>query len=93
MGAELIALQYSAQPLDRNLLFGFGPVNEIKLDLFDALNSVTFFVSYAKLAAAGRRGPSSSRPGPEALDRWPSAAARVRRRRDGLVRALSSRTM
>jgi isoleucyl-tRNA synthetase len=71
MGADVMRWQYSAQPLDRNLLFGFGPANEIKRELLTLWNSVTFFVSYANID--GFR-PSWSELEPigalKPLDRW-----------------------
>jgi isoleucyl-tRNA synthetase len=51
MGADVMRWQYSAQALDRNLLFGFGPAQEIKRELLTLWNSVSFFVSYANIAA------------------------------------------
>ena len=37
MGADVMRWQYCAQPPDRNLLFGFGPAQEIKRQAADAL--------------------------------------------------------
>jgi isoleucyl-tRNA synthetase len=71
MGADVMRWQYCAQPPDRNLLFGFGPANEIKRELLTLWNSVSFFVSYANIE--GFR-PSWSQLEPRAelapLDRW-----------------------
>jgi isoleucyl-tRNA synthetase len=71
MGADVMRWQYSAQPLDRNLLFGFGPADEIKRELLTIWNSVSFFVSYANID--GFR-PSWSELEPtgdlKPLDRW-----------------------
>ena len=49
MGADVMRWQYCAQPPDRNLLFGFGPADEIKRELLTLWNSVSFFVSYANI--------------------------------------------
>jgi isoleucyl-tRNA synthetase len=49
MGADVMRWQYCAQPPDRNLLFGFGPAEEIKRELLTIWNSVSFFVSYANI--------------------------------------------
>ncbi len=48
MGADVMRWQYCAQPPDRNLLFGFGPAQEIKRRLLTLWNSVTFLVRYAQ---------------------------------------------
>ena len=37
MGADVMRWQFCAQPPDRNLLFGYGPANEIKRKLLRAL--------------------------------------------------------
>src|SRR3954449_10913667 len=49
MGADVMRWQYSAQPPDRNLLFGFGPAEEIKRELLTLWNSAVFFISYANI--------------------------------------------
>jgi isoleucyl-tRNA synthetase len=71
MGADVMRWQYCAQPPDRNLLFGFGPAEQIKKELLTIWNSVSFFVSYANVE--GFR-PSWSSLEPEGelkpLDRW-----------------------
>ncbi len=71
MGADVMRWQYCAQPPDRNLLFGFGPGDEIKRKLLTLWHSVRFFVDYANVA--GFR-PSWDALEPEGdlkpLDRW-----------------------
>ncbi len=70
MGADVMRWQYCAQPPDRNLLFGFGPAQEIKRKLLTLWNSVSFFVEYANIA---QFTPSWSSLEPDAqapLDRW-----------------------
>jgi isoleucyl-tRNA synthetase len=71
MGADVMRWQYCAQPPDRNLLFGFGPAEEIRRELLTFWNSVSFFVSYANIQ--GFR-PSWSTLEPsgdlQPLDRW-----------------------
>jgi isoleucyl-tRNA synthetase len=49
MGADVMRWQYCSQPPDRNLLFGFGPAEEIRRELLTFWNSVSFFVSYANI--------------------------------------------
>ena len=72
MGADVMRWQYSAQPPDRNLLFGFGPAHEIKRKLLTFWNSTAFFVGYANIAGFEpvpgdlESGPPAERP----LDRW-----------------------
>jgi isoleucyl-tRNA synthetase len=73
MGADVMRWQYSAQPPNQNLLFGYGPGREIKRKLLTLWNSVSFLVSYANIAAFApeyadlARGPGGDAP---ALDRW-----------------------
>ncbi len=50
MGADVMRWQYAGQPPDRNLLFGFGPADEIKRRLLTLWHSVKFFVDYANIA-------------------------------------------
>ena len=76
MGADVMRWQFSAQPPDRNLLFGFGPGHEIKRKLLTLWNSVKFFVDYANVDYANVESfrpvwgdlPKASELRP--LDRW-----------------------
>ncbi len=49
MGADVMRWQYCAQPPSQNLLFGYGPAEQIKRELLTLWNSVSFFVSYANI--------------------------------------------
>ena len=69
MGADVMRWQYCSQPPDRNLLFGFGPAEELKRRLLTFWNSVKFFVDYANVAGF-RPGWRYSSRGRRALDRW-----------------------
>ncbi len=80
MGADVMRWQYCAQPPDRNLLFGFGPGQDIQRKLLTLWNSTSFFVQYANIAGFtptyddltdGPTGDLTS------LDRW--LVARTRR--------------
>ena len=73
MGADVMRWQYCAQPPNQNLLFGFGPAEEIKRRLLTIWNSASFFIQYAEIEgfrptyADLERGPDCElRP----LDRW-----------------------
>ena len=84
MGADVMRWQYCAQPPNQNLLFGFGPAEEIKRKLLTLWNSASFFVQYANIEgfrptyADLERGPDGElRP----LDRWLARAHRPARRR------------
>ncbi|HVM16461.1 MAG TPA: isoleucine--tRNA ligase [Gaiellaceae bacterium] len=74
MGADVMRWQFCSQPPDRNLLFGFGPAQEIKRRLLTLWNSVSFFVQYANIEgfrpvwADLERGPEGVDLRP--LDRW-----------------------
>ena len=69
MGADVMRWQYCAQPPDRNLLFGFGPAQEIKRQAADALElgevprglcgDRVFGPVYGDLGAEGRRSSCS----------------------------------
>ena len=74
MGADVMRWQFCAQPPDRNLLFGYGPANEIKKKLLTLWNSVRFLADYGNIEGftpsfADLDAPplgDASRP----LDRW-----------------------
>jgi isoleucyl-tRNA synthetase len=73
MGADVMRWQFCAQPPDRDLLFGFGPAQEIKRKLLTLWNSTRFLVDYANIAGWSPSwdeldgGPAAElRP----LDRW-----------------------
>jgi isoleucyl-tRNA synthetase len=74
MGADVMRWQYCRQPPDRNLLFGYGPAQEIKRKLLTLWNCVSFLVTYASIASWEPRfadletGPSAK--GQRPLDRW-----------------------
>ncbi len=50
MGADVMRWQYCMQPPNQNLLFGFGPGQEIQRKLLTLWNSAAFFVQYANTA-------------------------------------------
>ena len=80
MGADVMRWQYCAQPPDRNLLFGFGPGQEIKGKLLRLWNSAGFFVQYGNVEEfPPRYDELDAGPGGELqpLDRW--LVARTRR--------------
>ena len=71
MGADAMRWQYSAQPPDRNLLFGFAPAREIQRKLLTLWNSVKFLVDYARIEdfrPTWGELPQASELKP--LDRW-----------------------
>ena len=73
MGADVMRWQFCSQPPDRNLLFGFGPAQEIQRRLLTLWNSAKFFVDYANIAGFEPRGGDLEH-GPDGelapLDRW-----------------------
>ena len=74
MGADVMRWQFCAQPPDRNLLFGFGPAQEIKRKLLTLWNSARFLVDYATIEGfrpdvTAAAPPARLRP----LDRWLAA--------------------
>jgi isoleucyl-tRNA synthetase len=74
MGADVMRWQYCAQPPNQNLLFGFGPGEEIKRKLLTLWNCVGFLVQYANVEGFTpsyddvARGPDGE--GLRPLDRW-----------------------
>ena len=81
MGADVMRWQYCAQPPNQNLLFGFGPGQEIQRKLLTLWNSTSFLIQYANIAgftpdlADLADGPAGDDLTP--LDRW--MVARTRR--------------
>jgi isoleucyl-tRNA synthetase len=73
MGADVMRWQFCSQPPDRNLLFGFGPAQEIQRRLLTLWNSAKFLVDYANIAGFEPRSGDLER-GPDGelapLDRW-----------------------
>jgi len=74
MGADVMRWQYCAQPPDRNLLFGFGPAQEIKRRLLTLWNSAKFLGDYGAIESFQPVYTDLERNGPAAdlqpLDRW-----------------------
>jgi len=74
MGADVMRWQYCAQPPDRNLLFGFGPAQEIKRRLLTLWNSAKFLGDYGAIESFEPVYGDLARGGPDAglqpLDRW-----------------------
>jgi isoleucyl-tRNA synthetase len=74
MGADVMRWQYCAQPPNQNLLFGFGPGQEIQRKLLTLWNSASFFVQYANIAGfVPEASLIDDGPGDEGLtplDRW-----------------------
>jgi isoleucyl-tRNA synthetase len=70
MGADVMRWQFAAQPPDRNLLFGFGPAEDVKRKLLTFWNSVKFFVDYANIAGFEPRWAALEPEPTEPLDRW-----------------------
>ncbi len=79
MGADVMRWQYCAQPPSQNLLFGFGPGEEIKRKLLTLWNSVRFFLDYAAIEGfTPTYGDLEERPDVELrpLDSWLQARTR-----------------
>jgi isoleucyl-tRNA synthetase len=83
MGADVMRWQYTSQPPSQNLLFGYGPANEIRRRLLTLWNSARFLVDYANIDGWTPTW-SDLAGGPEGdlqpLDRW------LVSRTNGLVR-------
>jgi len=74
MGADVMRWQYCAQPPDRNLLFGFGPAQEIKRRLLTLWNSAKFLADYGAIESFRPVYADLDNGAPDAelqpLDRW-----------------------
>ncbi len=70
MGADVMRWQFAAQPPDRDLLFGYGPAEEVKRKLLTFWNSVKFFVDYGNVAGFEPKWSALEPEPSEALDRW-----------------------
>jgi isoleucyl-tRNA synthetase len=70
MGADVMRWQFAAQPPDRDLLFGFGPAEEVKRKLLTLWNSVKFFVDYGNIAEFRPSWATLEPDAAEPLDRW-----------------------
>ena len=96
MGADVMRWQFSAQPPDRNLLFGYGPAHETKKKLLTMWNSVRFFVDYANIEGfAPSWGDVPKRADLRPLDAWliERTNALVREATDGYERFLTARVV
>jgi isoleucyl-tRNA synthetase len=72
IGADVMRWQFCAQPPDRNLLFGFGPANEIRRRLLTLWNSAKFLADYGRIESFRPEwGAEPPVDGP--LDRWLAA--------------------
>jgi len=70
MGADVMRWQFAGQAPDRDLLFGFGPAEEVKRKLLTFWNSVKFFVDYANIAGFEPKWAELEPDATEPLDRW-----------------------
>ncbi|HET8752397.1 MAG TPA: isoleucine--tRNA ligase [Gaiellaceae bacterium] len=71
MGADVMRWQFAAQAPDRNLLFGYGPAEEVKRKLLTFWHSVKFFVDYGNIAGFRPAWESLEPEGDlTSLDRW-----------------------
>jgi isoleucyl-tRNA synthetase len=70
MGADVMRWLYAGQPVHANLLFGYGPAEEVRRKLLTLWNTYSFFVTYATLD--GFTPGTGTPPVAEraALDRW-----------------------
>ena len=95
MGADVMRWQFCAQPPDRNLLFGFGPAQEIKRKLLDAVELRHLPRRATRTSRSGsRRGTSSKRAPGRAAGARPlarGADTAARRGDHGCLRALADR--
>jgi isoleucyl-tRNA synthetase len=70
MGADVMRWLYASQPVHANLLFGYGPAEEVQRKLLTLWNTYSFFITYAALDQfdpTQAEVPARDRP---PLDRW-----------------------
>ncbi|MBA3655033.1 MAG: isoleucine--tRNA ligase [Actinobacteria bacterium] len=72
MGADVMRWQYCMQPPSQNLLFGFGPGQEIQRKLLTLWNTASFLIQYANIAGFAPSYDDLDAPQGEfgPLDRW-----------------------
>ena len=92
MGADVMRWQFCAQPPDRNLLFGFGPGQEIKRRLLTLWNSARFLVDYATIEGfRPEYGAAPSRPSGRSTAGSPRGRTQLVARGDRRLRGLPDR--
>lgn len=70
MGVDVMRWMYASQNMEHNLLFGYGPANEVRKKLITLWNSYSFFATYASVDGfdpSAELIPVESR---SLLDRW-----------------------
>jgi len=70
MGADVMRWLYASQPVQANLLFGYGPAEEVKRKLLTLWNAYSFFITYAAIERfdpVHTHVPTTERA---LLDRW-----------------------
>lgn len=72
MGADVMRWLYAGQNLQTNLLFGYGPAEEVRRKLLTLWNVYSFYVTYANTVGFAQ-GPAPLRQrqdSPRRMDRW-----------------------
>jgi isoleucyl-tRNA synthetase len=70
MGADVMRWLYASQPIQANLLFGYGPAEEVRRKLLTLWNTYSFFVTYAALDRFDPLRTHVPTPQRALLDRW-----------------------
>jgi isoleucyl-tRNA synthetase len=71
MGADVMRWLYAGQNLQSNLLFGYGPAEEVRRKLLTLWNIYSFYVTYAELEEwRPDPDPHPAIPAPRRLDAW-----------------------
>ncbi len=70
MGADVMRWMYASQNIQQNLLFGWGPAEEVKRRLLVLWNAYSFFVTYANLDKVNPRSYELPIDRRSLLDRW-----------------------
>src|SRR5439155_4962730 len=72
MGADVMRWLYAGQNLHSNLLFGYGPAEEVRRKLLTLWNVYSFYVTYAELEefSPESRVANSGSNAERRMDRW-----------------------
>ena len=70
MGVDVMRWMYSIQNVEQNLLFGYGPADEVRKKLITLWNIYSFYATYASLDSFDPTKNSTNRDNLSILDKW-----------------------
>ena len=70
MGVDVMRWMYSIQNIEQNLLFGYGPANEVRKKIITFWNTYSFFATYASVDGFKPSGKELNFSSLPILDKW-----------------------